>query len=224
MKRTQLAERISAGIAGWFQQLAAQGLEEDVGEDAAKVEIVRLISAQRSFVPKTAQRPMNWPSDDRKRVDIAILGRSAQAANWHGVAEVKWAAENADIVKTRRDIVQDALRVAFTATAHTDAHFLIVGGTRAAIRKLFNRPHRDATREKQRKAFKRLFRLDLFDDAQGELPHQRLMRRFPDCRDRVPAAVIGSWNRRLRTVLISMDEIHVGKSRKGSVYVWQIYR
>ena len=74
MTRIELAERISAGLAGWLQQLAAQNLENQVGEDAARVEVVRMISAQRAFVPDTALRPTNWPAGTRKRLDIAVLG------------------------------------------------------------------------------------------------------------------------------------------------------
>jgi hypothetical protein len=59
MTRTEFAERISSGLAGWLQQLAAQNLEDQVGEDAARDELVRMISAQRSFVPDTSLRPKN---------------------------------------------------------------------------------------------------------------------------------------------------------------------
>ena len=71
MLRKHFAERLSASLAGWFQQLSAQDLHAKVGEDAARVELVRTIGALRSYVPETLQRSTNWPSTTKKRVDVA---------------------------------------------------------------------------------------------------------------------------------------------------------
>jgi hypothetical protein len=79
MNRTDFAERISSGLSGWLQQLAAQNLEHQVGEDAARVELVRMISAQQAYVPDTSLRPTNWPTYTKKRVDVAVLGRQGLA-------------------------------------------------------------------------------------------------------------------------------------------------
>jgi len=129
MTRPDFAERICASLSGWLQQLAAQDLDHQVGEDAARVELVRTISAQRPYVPETSQRPSNWPLTTRMRVDIAILGRSATATGWYGAAELKWPKEKIDVKKARQSIVEDAVRVAFSDTSNLCANFLIIGGT-----------------------------------------------------------------------------------------------
>jgi len=99
MSRTAFAERIAAGLGGWFQQLAAQNLEHQVGEDAARVELVRMISAQRSYIPETAQRPTNWPADTKKRIDVAVLGKRAGAQGWYGAIELKWPGYSFDAIR-----------------------------------------------------------------------------------------------------------------------------
>ena len=141
MERQQLAARISAGLAGWFQQLAAQDLETEVGEDAAKLELVRMIGAQRSFVPVTSKRPRNWPDTTKKRIDIAILGRRDGAEGWYGAIEVKWPAGQYDVGACRKAIVQDCIRMAFTETANMNAKFVVLGGTTDALEALFDTEH-----------------------------------------------------------------------------------
>lgn len=103
MTRPEFAERISSGLAGWLQQLAAQNLEQQVGEDAARVELVRMISAQQAYVPDTSLRPTNWPSTTKKRIDIAVLGRQKLAeGGWYGAIELKW--PNLGIISEQFDI------------------------------------------------------------------------------------------------------------------------
>ena len=103
MTRQGLAERLSAGLAGWFQQIAAQNLETQVGEDAARVELVRLISAQQSYTPETSVRPTNWPESTKKRIDVAILGRyKGQSGGWYGGIELKWPKERIDTKLVRQ--------------------------------------------------------------------------------------------------------------------------
>lgn len=221
MTRTEFAERIASGLGGWFQQLAAQNLEHQVGEDAARVELVRMISAQRAFVPDTAARPTNWPTNTKKRIDIAVLGKKANAKGWYGAIELKWPGENIAVASTRQAIVEDAVRVAFSATANLCANFVILGGTAAALDTLFDVVHPQAPQqEQQRVAFCSLFSRDIANTG-GNLSNLDLNNHFPDFGDRVPQTAFNGWSRRLRTELITVVNATVGANTKGKVYVWQ---
>ena len=221
MTRTDFAERISSGLAGWLQQLAAQNLEDQVGEDAARVELVRMISAQRAFVPDTSLRPNNWPATTRKRIDIAVLGRRAAATGWYGAIELKWPGQAFAVADVRHKIVEDIVRVAFAQTANMGANFLILGGTAASLTKLFDTVHTQSqSRERQRLSFNELLKRTLPDPI-GTLPNVQLNQHFPDFADRVPQTTFNGWNRRLRTDLVAKVDALVGTTVKGTVYVWQ---
>lgn len=221
MPRTDFAERLAAGLAGWLQQLAAQDLEDEVGEDAARVELVRMISAQRTFVPKRSQRPLNWPKTSRQRIDIAVLGRSDGAAGWYGAIEAKWPRRNIDQSQARLQIVQDAIRVAFASTSNLNARFLVVGGCSQALSRVFDDPHpRANAKEQQRRSLIRLFSRDL-SNSSGRLDNRELLLNFPDALSRTPSAVVGPWNRRFATELVATADAKVGEGVVGHVYVWQ---
>lgn len=221
MVRTDFAERLAAGLAGWLQQLAAQDLEDEVGEDAARVELVRMISAQRTFVPKRSQRPVNWPTTSKQRVDIAVLGRSNGAAGWYGAIEAKWPRKNIDQSQARLQMVQDAIRVAFASTSNMNARFLVLGGCSPAISRVFDAPHpRADAKEHQRQSLSRLFSRDLSRPS-GRLANGELLSNFPDALSRTPSAVAGTWNRRFATKLVAATDAKVGKGVVGHVYVWQ---
>ena len=221
MQRVEFAQRIASGLAGWFQQLAAQDLERQVGEDAARVEIVRLISALRSYVPDTAARPTNWPPTTKKRVDIAVLGKSKDAKGWYGAVELKWPGESVDVEKTRQAIVEDAIRVAFSSTANLCANFVVVGGTMSSLSSLFDTAHPYvAEKESQRLAFNRLFSRDS-KTAEGFLKNEELNTAFPDCGDRVPQEAFDGWTRRLKAELVASANVTIGSTEKGKLFVWQ---
>lgn len=221
MTRTEFAERIAAGLGGWFQQLAAQNLEHQVGEDAARVELVRMISAQRSYVPETGVRPPNWPTNTKKRIDVAVLGKKAGAKGWYGAIELKWPGESIDVSSTRQAIVEDAVRVAFSATGNLCANFVVLGGTTAALSSLFDTPHPQAPpKEQQRTAFGNLFGRDIAN-PNGTLRNADLNNHFPDFGDRVPQTTFNGWTRRLKTELLTVVNATVGTNSKGIVYVWQ---
>lgn len=224
MKRTEFAKRITASMSGWFQQLAAQQLHGQVGEDAARVELVRTVSALRQYVPETSKRPSNWPATTRKRVDVAVLGRSSTAQGWYGAIELKWPTVSVDVKATRHRIVEDAVRVAFSKTANLCANFLIVGGTTEAIGKLFDVQHTQSTEaENQRLAFSSLLSRDAAA-ADGLLKNSDLNQHFPDFGDRVPQTVFDGWRRRLKTELISRADAMIGTDAVGHVFVWQCKR
>lgn len=220
MTRIEFAERISSGLAGWLQQLAAQNLEHQVGEDAARVELVRMISAQRAFVPDTSLRPTNWPATTKKRLDIAVLGRKSGATGWYGAIELKWPGQEFDVAATRQRVVEDLTRVAFARTANLGANFFILGGTTAALEKLFDKPHTAAIRETQRTRFLALLKRDPAHPV-GSLANADLGAAFPDFGDRVPQTTFGTWARRLRTDLVAVANAYVGTTIKGKVFVWQ---
>jgi hypothetical protein len=224
MTRTAFAERIAAGLGGWFQQLAAQNLEHQVGEDAARVELVRMISAQRSYIPETAQRPPNWPTDTKKRIDIAVLGKKSGAQGWYGAIELKWPGYSFDVGATRKLVVEDAVRVAFARTNNLCANFVVLGGSTSSLEKLFDKQHTTSTsKEAKRTAFCSLFSRDLAS-PQGVLSNAELNNKFPDFGDRVPQTVFNGWSRRLKTTLLTVVQAKVGTNVAGAVYVWQIQR
>ena len=220
MTRTEFAERISSGLAGWLQQLAAQNLETQVGEDAARVEVVRMISAQRAFVPDTSLRPTNWPVETKKRLDIAVLGRRQSAEGWYGAIELKWPGQEFDVAATRQRIIEDVVRVAFAQTSNLGANLLILGGTTHALTKLFDRAHTVTGKETQRTHFSALLSRDLANPI-GNLANAQLNASFSDFGDRVPQTVFNGWARRLRAELIAVAPANVGTATKGHVYVWQ---
>jgi hypothetical protein len=221
MNRTDFAERIASGLAGWFQEIAAQNLASQVSEDAARMELVRMISALRSFVPDTSQRPTNWPTNTKKRLDIGVLGRKATATGWYGAIELKWPGLSIDVSDTRQRIVEDAVRVAFAKTSNLCANFVVLGGTTEAITAIFDTSHTQGTpTEQQRLAFKGLFSRNPASPA-GFLTNTELNARFPDFGDRVPQTVFNGWSRRLRTELVTYVEAKIGAATVGSVYVWQ---
>ncbi len=222
--RIELAERLSSGLAGWFQQLAAQNLEDQVGEDAARVELVRLVSAQQAYTPATSVRPTNWPESTRKRIDVAILGRhKAHSGGWYGAIELKWPKTNVDQKLIRHAIVSDAVRVAFAATSNLNASFLILGGTTDALNILFDKNHSKNTIEDQRTQFSSLLSRNI-NTPDGRILNSDLNEHFPDFGDRIPQTAFNGWSRRLSARLIAVSEAKVGASIKGTIYVWQISR
>ena len=224
MTRIEFAERIAAGLSGWFQQLAAQELDSQVGEDAARVELVRTISSLRQYVPETSKRPTNWPKGTRKRIDIAVMGRSETATGWYGAIELKWPGKNFDVATTRQKIVEDAVRIIFADTANLNARFVVLGGTKESLDVLFDKNHPAAQgKEDQRIAFCDLFSRDTAN-ATGRLTNDLLNTHFPDFGDRVPQTVFNGWSRRLQTQLVATASSDIGAAEKGRVYVWQCSR
>ncbi len=221
MERTAFAERITSGLAGWFQQLAAQGLHMEVGEDAARVELVRMIGAQRSFVPETSKRPTNWPANDKRRIDIAVLGRREGAVGWYGAIELKWPGTANDVTALRQDMVQDALRVAFTQTSNMNARFFVLGGSEVALHRVFDKVQTAGTpQEAQRQAFGTLFSRNV-QATRGQLTNAVLLQNFPAALGRIHQTVTAGWTRRFSTELIASVESRVGSTVRGHVFVWQ---
>lgn len=224
MTRAEFAQRITAGLTGWLQLTAAQELHDQVGEDAARVEVIRMISALRRFVPQTSQRPPNWPTSTRKRVDIAILGKSQNASGWYGAIEIKWPNLSIDVAQTRQKIVEDIARVSFSKTNNLCANFLLLGGTDAALTQLFDTAHpQSQEKETQRTRFGARLSRDI-QSPNGKLNDVPLNESFPDFGDRVPQTVFNGWSRTIKTELVASDEARIGGNVCGRVYIWQCKR
>lgn len=224
MDRKDFAARLASGLSGWLQQLSAQDLEHQVGEDAARVELIRIIHAQRKYTPDTSRRPTNWPDTTKRRIDIAVLGKHVDAEGWHGAIELKWPGTAVDVKQVRQTIVEDAVRISFTETANLKANFIVVGGTLAALDKLFSMQHRaGGALESQRRSFCSLFSRNM-KKPNGHLPNKDLNQSFPDFDKRLPHQVIGTWKRRLATELIAKANASIGADVRGRVYVWQCFK
>lgn len=223
MKRTSLAAKITSGLAGWHQLQTAQNLNDLSGEDTARSVVAQIINAQGQFLPATSQLPANWGTT-KKRVDIALLGRSSGAVVWYGAIEVKWPRSTTDTHQIRQNIVQDAMRLAFITTQGIGAKFLVLGGGTGDITKLFDTPHPNASnRETRRQAFTDLFSRDL-SQPDGHLTFDDWSVAFPDAGDRVPSTTFNGFNGKLKTELVALSQAAIGSSTVGSVFVWQCSR
>lgn len=223
MNRTALATRIAAGLAGWHQLQFVQNLGELSGEDSARSLVAQIINAQGRFAPATSQLPPNWGST-KKRVDVALLGRSAGAVVWYGAIEMKWPGSAFDPHQVRLQIVQDAMRLAFINTNQPNAKFLVIGGATDAITSLFDTTHPNAVdREDRRVGFGSLFSRDP-GDARKHLTHERWSVLFPGAGDRTPLAAFEDFDGRLKTELLAKAESTVAGSPVGAVFVWQCNR
>ncbi len=88
MTRGDLAFDVAAGLSGWLQLQIVQRLGGLSGEDSARLVVAQIVNAQGRYEPATSQLPPNWGST-KKRVDIALKGRSAGAETWYGAVEIK---------------------------------------------------------------------------------------------------------------------------------------
>jgi hypothetical protein len=223
MTRTDIAERLTCGLGGWFQVLAAQNLHEQAGEESARVMALQILNAQNAYRPQTSQKPVNWGAT-KKRVDIALLGTSAGAAGWYGAFELKWAAVESDPRQIRQSIVQDVTRLAFTRTTNMCANILLLGGTSNAIGKLFNTPHPDAVdREGRRVSFNKLLSRQSAN-SDGQLLPGELQSHFPSFGERVPPETFADWDGRLKASLLSTCDVRMGGRLVGTVFAWQCKR
>src|SRR5438552_232328 len=103
-------------MAGWGQQMAAITLLDSLGEDAARVAMMNLIVGGTVMLPRPSGKPTNWPDNDKKRVDLGMVGRSANAVGWYGGIEIKWPKKNSDYGSLRVRLVEDAYRLVRTDT------------------------------------------------------------------------------------------------------------
>lgn len=223
MNRSDLAKHLAAGLAGWHQLQTVQNLGKLSGEDTARSLAAQIINAQGRFAPATSKLPNNWGTT-KKRIDVALLGRSANAVIWYGALEIKWPGESFDAHQVRELIVQDAMRLAFVETSITNAKLLIVGGNSAAITKLFDTPHPTSlAADDRRKAFNDLLSRDLASPNRN-LTHAIWSNQFPQAGDRTPETVFNDFNGKLKTELLAYEEAKIGGKPVGAVFIWQCFR
>ena len=223
MNRPDFAKYIASGLAGWHQLQVAQNLGDLSGEDTARSIIAQVINAQGRFAPATSQLPQNW-SDTKRRIDVALRGRSAETTVWYGAIEVKWPGTAVDVHKVRQDIVQDAMRLTFIETVGLQAKFLVVGGNSNSITALFDTPHpRAIDSEARRVAFNTLLSRDL-DNPKSHLVCDEWSAHFPDAGGRMPETTFNGFDGRLKTELLARAEATVGDDIVGSVFIWQCIR
>ena len=224
MHRQEIVDRLVFGMGGWLQMLASQNLEDQVGEDAARVIAIQILNAQNAFRPKTSAKPVNWPENTKKRVDIALKGATAGTEGWYGAFELKWPKFESDPHQIRATIVEDATRVSFVTTTNMCANVVVIGGADHAIGKLFDQPHTGApNREQRRVAFNQLFSRDILN-PDGVLHHATLNAEFPTFGGRVPEEVFRNWDGRLKTDLLAACEVKRGQKIVGRVFAWQCKR
>lgn len=149
---------------------------------------------------------------------------NTQSDGWYGAIEVKWPGYSIDAHKVRLEIVQDAMRLAFIETSNLNAHLLVVGGSEAALHKLFDHPHPSARdREDRRSAFGGLFARSL-TAPEGELRRSMWATHFPGVGDRIPTTVFGDFDGKLKCELLAAGEPQVAHKVVGRVFVWQCNR
>lgn len=223
MNRTSLALNIASGLSGWLQLQHVQKLGGLSGEDTARFLVSQLVNAQGQFQPAASQLPSNWHKT-KKRIDVALKGRSKGATVWYGAIELKWPGESFDSHQVRLAIVQDAMRLTFIDTNRLNAKLLVIGGTNASLNALFNKVHTHSShREERRRAFCQLLSRDL-NNPNGRLVWRQWSAHFPEAGERVPDSVFRNFDGRLKTELLAVSRATCGGDMIGSVCVWNCKR
>jgi len=168
------------------------------GEDSARVATLQILNAQNRYAPLTSQRPVNWPSNSKLRIDVALKGASSKAKDWCGAIEIKWPGRIA-VRKTRSEIVEDVARLAFVKTTNHRINLLLMGGTAESMRKLFDKSHKKQELEAQRQSFSRLLPRSI--GTVGYLTRAELAMCFPSFGSRIPSSVLGDFKGRIKAEL-----------------------
>lgn len=221
-QRKDLAERIAAGLAGWFQLQGAQRLAKLSAEDTARLLVAQVVQAQGRYRVDVSKPATNWPTKCGKRIDIAILGSSEHAVGWYGAIEVKWVPEARSVDQVRNQIVEDAVRLASAETGNLNAKFLVVGGTKQGLDALFDKEHtQSVAAENQRVAFCRL--LPRSKGKSETTRGTKVQEHFPNFESRVPPALKPVVTTSLKLHLLAARRASLGGSNViGIVYVWQV--
>lgn len=222
-QRRALANQICAGLAGWHQLQDAQNLGGLSGEDSARLLISQIVNAQGRFSPATSQLPANWGAT-KKRIDVALKGRSENSSVWYGAIEVKWPGNAFDQDQVRLQLVQDAMRLTFVEATNVNAKFLVLGGSKDSIDTLFDKVHRDSEeREDRRAQFCNLFSRNIASPKR-HLAFGIWSQTFPKAGARIPEGVFNDFSGRLKTELLAQQDSVVAGEMIGQVFVWQCRR
>ena len=218
-----LAAAIASGLSGWLQLQAAQDLGGMPGEDSARLLLIQIVNAEGSYAPAKSQQPVNW-GGSRRRVDVALKGRSTGSAGWYGAIEVKWPGSAFDAGQTRLQIVQDVARLAFVDTNNLNARFLVLGASRESLHKLFDKQHSSSqVLEDGRQALSLLLSRDL-DVPKSYLTRTNLDKHFSSAGARMPKKLWETFSGRLKTTLLASQGAYLGGIEEGHVFVWQCNR
>lgn len=221
--RKVLAERIAGGLAGWQQLQAAQGLLGLEGEDTAQSIIAQIINADGRYVVQVSQRPTNWPTSSKLRMDISLTGTSTGATGWYGGIEVKWPGESVALDGVREAVVQDACRLLAIDTQGLNAKFLVLGGSEQVLTRLFDTPHpRAADSEAKRAAFQSLFARTSGTSGSAKLEDLKAV--FADAEKRVPSSLTPVTKGRVKCYCLASADAEFAGHTYGRVYVWQIQK
>ena len=217
MRREELAEIVTSGLAGWLQLRDAEGVADLHGEEAARLALVQILRAQAMWRPKVPYQPDSWAGTG-KRLDLALLPWDEAAASVYGLLELKWPG-NVDVTKSRLDLVQDAVRVvSVTMVGDMRAAFVVLGCRGDLEVELFDTGHpRAAATEAARVAFGDLFKRDLAT-PDGVMSRADLDLHFPEFAARVPAGPV--VNHELQAKLVAMQAATRGATTLGRVFVW----
>lgn len=219
-KRKKLAQQIASGLAGWYQLQAAQNLSGLGGEDSARFVLAQVVNAQQRYQVQTSQRPTNWPDSSKLRMDIQLIGTSAGAAGWYGAVEVKWPGSSFAADQVRLALVQDAVRLLSVATQNLNARLLVLGGSKDALHKLFEKTHPNAPASEQ----KRTMLGTLLPRTVGTTASEKfsdVIATFSDAESRVPQTIRPVCQHRIRTTCLAAADSKLADEIVGHVYVWQ---
>lgn len=222
-QRKDVASRIAAGLAGWYQLQGAQRLSGLEGEDTARTVISQIVNAQGRFLVRVSQRPNNWPDNNPSRMDLSLIGTSANATGWYGAIEVKWPGASFAADNVRDAIIEDVCRLASAETQALNARFMILGGARSSLNKLFDDPHPRAERsEAKRRTLDNFLARRAGAESSIRLPD--LLEVYPNAESRVPMEVRPITLNRIKTRVLAHADACIGEEIIGSVYVWQVMK
>jgi hypothetical protein len=223
MNNPLLAAHIASGLGGWHQLQHVQNLGDLSGEDSARLVLSQIINAQGRFKPAKSQLPPNW-GNIKKRVDIALLGRSAGSTTWYGAIEVKWPGTEVAVHAVRQAIAQDVMRLALVKTNVLNAKFLVLGGSTESLTKLFDKAHYSSLgSEFRRYAFTQLLSRQMAAPS-CSVPLWSLLSDFPELGERCPPALFATATGNLKTKLLAKSPSIVDGKEVGCVFVWQCNR
>ena len=219
-QRKHLAQQIASGLAGWHQLHAAQNLTGLRGEDSARFIIAQIVNAHGRYKVQTSQRPSNWPTNSKLRMDIRLLGTSAGAAGWYGAVEAKWPGASFAVDPIRLALVQDVVRLITVTTQNLNARLLVLGGSDDAIGRIFDKPHPRAPKSEQMRAV-----IDaLLPRTAGNTQSTKfsdVLAAFAQAEDRIPPSLRPACHGRVRVTCLSAEKAVMAGQTVGHVFVWQ---
>ncbi len=219
-----LAWCIASGLAGWMQLCCAKIIGYHIREDPARMILVEILQAQRqSKWLRINQAPAIWKdAPGGARMDVC-LGDEKDDVSRFGAIELKWAltVDDSNRSSLRLDVIQDLARLVTVATSEPpNARYFVFGCMEQAESQLFGKAHEADHLEVQRKLFARILSPNLAEPSRNT-SRAEIAAAFPLFESRIPADVRLGTAGALRTTLLAAQEVLMGITRLGRVYVWQ---